>query len=60
MALKQLRRCQTSHQCELCAHSIQIGDEYRGDRHGDRAHEFCLKAVRRTFRDTGKRAAADA
>lgn len=56
MALKKLRTCQTLHKCELCTCSIKIGDEYRGDRDGDRAHEFCLIAVRREFRDTGKKA----
>lgn len=56
MALKKLRRCHTFHWCELCNLEIHTGQEYRGDRDGDRAHEDCLIAVRRAFRDPVRKA----
>lgn len=43
--LKKLHRCNSLHHCELCDCDITIGQEYRGDSPGRRAHEYCRLAV---------------
>jgi hypothetical protein len=47
LALAPVRTCKTLHTCTFCAHSIQLGDQYRDKGHGARAHVICFEAVNR-------------
>lgn len=46
LALKPVRTCRkwTRH-CALCLSSICPGQQCRGDREGQRVHEYCFQAV---------------